>query len=533
MMVACDDMYSMIKDDLDKGETVYTGVVDSIAYYSGNNRVRFTWQVNADPRISKTVIYWNNGNSIDSISVPVNRTQTGVLKMEKEFNIPEGAYTFEFVTKDNDGHRSLAVEISAEIYGERYGASLSNRNISSMVVTKGPEVKLVWANQESVAALYTTLEYTDHSVNPPVKRTIRIENDDTETLLPGIRLEPFTLVTTYHPVGGMDEVNTQVRSYIPYLAEKDILIANGLIDYTSANADGIVKLVYPMHANSFQDLHYFKNVHELDLTGGDIPLPKLSYLRNGVYSEIGGGQWVSYMRKAGDISAANKQIILELLESGQVTKIRYVPNSMGLDSDFAPYILSGVVELTSLPNEALVPNQFNINGTLESTNFTVNLTYPATDAPAGTGLQNVYKMTLVSRCGSIVFAIPPAYQFNLQEYPYLKFRVNTPELELLSGNFEVYRRIWARFMNYLWGFPANIANTAWGQELYQINKGSIIVSEDNLHKWVEYTINLSARTNMHNRVIVITPGEEANTATFPPEIDRTYYFSNIRFSKNP
>jgi hypothetical protein len=371
----------------------------------------------------------------------------------------------------------------------------------------------------------------DHTVTPAVKRTVRIENDETETILRGVKLEPFTVVTNYLPEGSLDSIDTPARAYIPLVTEGDVLIANGFMEYTAAKTDAVRKLIYPMHTGSFKDVYYFPNLHELDLTGGDIPLSKLAYSRNDVYNEVGGEAGVPFVRKAGSISDENKQIILGLLASGQFTKVRYYPNSMGLDTDFAPYVTSGVVELVNLPTESLIPNQFLLNGIVENVNFTTDITYPATDAPAGTGLQNIYKMKIMVRDGSLLFALPSEYQFNVQEYPYFKFKVCTPPANLLTDDYAIYKKIWVRFMTKLWSFGNN---SVFDQELYNVPKGTVTIDDANLHTWVDVTIPLAETVNNHNRVIILTPGEENTTAaTFPPAVDRIYYFANIRFSKTP
>jgi hypothetical protein len=202
-----------------------------------------------------------------------------------------------------------------------------------------------------------------------------------------------------------------------------------------------------------------------------------------------------------------------------------------MDSDLAPYVGTGKVELMSLPAEVLVPNQFQADGRLEAINFGINITYPATDAPAGTGLQNIYKLTVVAKDGSLFFALPTEFQFNIREYPYLKYKIYTPEADLLTDNYRIFRNIYLRTMNRLWGFSGN---SAFGQELYTYPRGSFSISEENLHKWTDVTANLAPILNLHNRVLLFTIGEESGSSgPFPPEIDRTFYFANIRFSKNP
>jgi hypothetical protein len=527
MIYACDDMNSLHQDDIDRGETIYTGKVDSIKAFPGNNRVRFSWLVDSDPRITKTVIYWNSGK--DSTVIPVTRTVADTVTASTELAIPEGAYTFEFVTKDDYGHRSLKVETSVSIYGEKYGATLPNRNIRTMEASAGPTLKIIWSPVETVTALYTVLQYMDYT-NPsnPVQQTVRIENDVTETILENIRLEPFLVTTTYNPENGLDPVDATTREYIPYIAEKDILLANGFTEFTAEKSASITKLVYPVHVNSFQDLFYFLNVRELDLSGTGIPLTTSSFNRNNAYGVVGGGEWVPFVRKASNLSDANIQIIKDLLESGQITKIRYVPNSLGLDELFAPYVSSGIVELFALPDEVLIPHKFYVDGVVESTNFRIDLEFPATDAPAGTGLQNVYKMTMLARAGSIVFVLPTDYQFNADEYKYLKFKIYAPGASMFQGSYDPFRRVYLRFMNYLWSIRDN--NLA--QDFWDSGVNNFKLTDEQLQRWEDITIPYANAVGKHTRVVIFNMGGEAS-ATFPTTPDMVFYVANFRFTKEP
>ena len=98
---SCENINDVHEEYLKWGEEIYTGVVDSLEAYPGNERIKFTWMINADPRITKTVIYWNDGG--DSAVVEVNRTQSGIMRMETSLNLPENSYIFKFVTKDDEG----------------------------------------------------------------------------------------------------------------------------------------------------------------------------------------------------------------------------------------------------------------------------------------------------------------------------------------------------------------------------------------------------------------------------------------------
>src|SRR5690606_29682191 len=58
---------------------------------------------------------------------------------------------------------------------------------------------------------------------------------------------------------------TSDQPFIPQ--ELEILQANGVGRFTTADVEGVSKLTYPMNMSTFADLFYFPNVHELDLTG--------------------------------------------------------------------------------------------------------------------------------------------------------------------------------------------------------------------------------------------------------------------------
>jgi hypothetical protein len=204
-------MNSVNQEYFDRGETFYTGKVNYLQAFPGNNRVRFLWYVNSDPRITRTVIYWNGvSGGVDSTVVAINRTQPGSIQAETELNLPESGYVFEFVTKDDNGNRSLAVERSVAIYGDKYIALLQNRDVVSVSVSK-----ITWATVSSQEILYTIVQYTDYTdPDNPATRTLRVENEDTETELSGAKSgEPLSVTTSYLPANGIDIVDALPKIY--------------------------------------------------------------------------------------------------------------------------------------------------------------------------------------------------------------------------------------------------------------------------------------------------------------------------------
>src|SRR3546814_12035659 len=87
--------------------------------------------------------------------------------------------------------------------------------------------------------------------------------------------------------------STRTDTLFPYTtrfrsSERDVLEANGVTEFTADGVSSIEKLVFPIRTNSLQDIFYFPNLKELDLTGGGMfDLTTLVYDRNGAHSEIG------------------------------------------------------------------------------------------------------------------------------------------------------------------------------------------------------------------------------------------------------
>jgi hypothetical protein len=204
-------MSSITEEYMKGGEIIYTGMIDSALAVPGNNRAIFSWELSSDPRVTKTVIYWNEG--VDSSLVAISASQIG-KKVEKELQLTEAYYLFNIITKDDEGHRSNGVNISADVYGDQYIAGLRNRSIqTSTMGTTGLTVN--WFAIETTDIQYVTVVYTDFSdPGNPVAKTVQVENTDTSTLLPGAKLgESFTVVTVYLPKGGLDMVSVPAKGY--------------------------------------------------------------------------------------------------------------------------------------------------------------------------------------------------------------------------------------------------------------------------------------------------------------------------------
>ena len=120
-----DDNY---KEFVKGGEIVYLGKADSVQTFSGKNRIKVTWLLLSDPKINKSVIYWNEKQ--DSLVVAIERSSgidTVSVFLE---NMAEQTYNFEIYNYDSSGHSSVKQEAIGTVYGDNYASSLTNRSFA-------------------------------------------------------------------------------------------------------------------------------------------------------------------------------------------------------------------------------------------------------------------------------------------------------------------------------------------------------------------------------------------------------------------
>ena len=536
-LVSCGDMYDNMKEYT--GEIIYPARLDTIVGRIGFERVEIdllkagripSKNINLGKANRVLISYDDQEVIIDSL---VSWVSIRDLKLSK-------LYRFNIYTLDEFNNRSVPQQIALIPYTSADVASLS---VTPPRILASPTSAVIdWPNGlNSVLFNYVSLTYKYTDKNGAKKEGKR--GSDSRFVIgnlePGKQIQVDVEYSVVPKVNGVAILDT-VKLSIPFTfntlssatrfepAESNILTKNGLTTFTSDAASKFTKLTYPIHANSLQDLFYFPNLKELDLTGGDLfTLLSADYNRNGATSTIGGGKWLPFVRKAGNISESNAQTLKDLLESGTLTKVTYIPQSMGLDAMLAPYVKTGVVSLVALPTETLIPFNYTLDGVIQDNAWKMDLKIPAVDAPAGVGLQNVIKMTLKSKNASFVFSLPKEYQFNLGEYKYLKFKVYSPVAANVSGTYVPYRRLWLRFMNYLWAFNNE---SSYGQEYWSPGTDKHTLADSELQKWTDVTVNLEEGANKHNRVIVLNIGGEPSL-TFAPTTDMVYYFSSFRFSK--
>ncbi len=538
MLFSCKGMYDNIEPYAK--EVVYPAKYDTIISRIGFERVeldlmkagRIPSKNISMGKSTKTIVEYDDQQIIiDSLVSWVNVTE---LKQPK-------LYRIRVYTVDAYENKSVAQEIAVIPYTQ---SDIDNLVLASPRILTSPNAAVFdWTTQLSSILLdYKSLSYKYEDQNGETVTGLREENPRifAANLKAG---EPFEMELRYNVVPKVNgasildsvEVVTPLNIVMPTSStvfnpvEKEVLITNGITNFTADGVDSFRKLIFPVQTNTLQDLFYFPNVEELDLTGGDIfELTTLSYNRNNVVQEIGGGNYLPFIRKVSPISDANAQSMLDLLELGIIKKIKYIPNSLGIDHLLAPYVESGIVELVETPAESLIPFNFFLDGRVQGGDgWAMELEAPAKAYPAGTDIKNPIKATMVGKNGTFVFALPKEYRFNIAEYKFLKFDVYMPEKSTYQGVYAPFQRLWPRFMNYLWAFSSE---STFGQELWNTNADDYRIPDSELNKWTEVTIDLSSIEANHTRVVALNIGGEPSL-TFEPETPMVYYFANFRFSK--
>ncbi|MFV0313409.1 MAG: DUF4998 domain-containing protein [Dysgonomonas sp.] len=172
-LTSCSDMDDYLKY-LD-GVPTYTGIVDSVNFHSGDERVVFTGLLTSDPKIRQVKIFWNNRK--DSLILNINRT-SGVDTLFLPIPLKEGRYNFEVISFDDKGIPSITVAKTGISYGAEYKKGLYNRPVKKLE-KEGNDAVIEWYNgDESSPFVKIDYEDTDGQL-----RTVKALTSDESTIL--------------------------------------------------------------------------------------------------------------------------------------------------------------------------------------------------------------------------------------------------------------------------------------------------------------------------------------------------------------
>lgn len=207
ILSSCNKMDDIQRKYAEREEVVYLGKVDSIQSFPGVNRTKLTWYMSSDPRIDRTIIYWNLRR--DSIVKEFNRTQPGVKKDSILINnLPEGTTLFEFRNVNNEGETSLYSSISANIWGSAFANGLNARKITEFDFDYGQSLYNLTLSPTAAgdSVVYSQIIYTNKHGE---ENSVRIERDTIATV---VELADFPdggelrYRTVFFPPQGIDTV---------------------------------------------------------------------------------------------------------------------------------------------------------------------------------------------------------------------------------------------------------------------------------------------------------------------------------------
>lgn len=585
ILASCSGQY----DNIEKfaGEVIYPARFDTIIGYVGYERVELDlMKAGRIPssklklgKASKTVVeYDGEKHYIDSVCSWVNITGLTETKL----------YRFFVYTEDDYGNKSVPQEI-ALIPFTRLDRNLIG--IASPKLTVSPSAMVVeWPNGlNSVVMEYHSLSYsytdkdgvkqkgevttprfycgnlpTGQELTVDVNyKVVPIQSDGTKILDTVMVSKPLVV-----------NIPTRDTPFSP--SETSILQANGISTFTAEAVKNVTNLTYPLHTATFSDLFYFPNLTSLDLTGAGLSnvLPTLDYVRNGVKSRSGGDAWQPFMlrvEKPADINISSIASLKDILESGQLRHIRYIPKSMGLDNILAPYVKTGVVELVQdndplYPETVFIDPQFFVKGQVVDNNWEMYSFYSGNFLPRSgftdigkfnshnetvngqpvdlhleqliqSDGSNIYKCIVRMRSASFAMCLPKEYRFDNQRYKKLRFKMFCgTEASLMAGSNNVFLQPWIRPMNYMWNFGNN---SIYGQQNWDVAQpqGNWIQTNQIQNEWREYVIDMTPNdggdnSNRRNRVIVFNIGHEPASFSYNASKQVIIYVADIRFTKN-
>lgn len=194
LLSACSKMDDTYKQFIAQGEIPYAGAVDSVKVFPGKNRLQLSWLL-TDPQVTKAKIYWNNqSDSLDMVIKRVNEVDTVNVILSP---MPEGAYSFDIYTFDDDGNKSIKVSTTGQVYGDRYTSSLLPRPVKSAIYSDGA-VSITWGSADTHVTS-TQIKYTGAG---GVQQRVTVPVDSMTTTLPNFDFSAsgtFDYTTEYLP----------------------------------------------------------------------------------------------------------------------------------------------------------------------------------------------------------------------------------------------------------------------------------------------------------------------------------------------
>lgn len=158
LVSSCTSMNDYHDEYLKRGETLYVGKVDSARIYPGKGRLVIHYW-NSDPKAKKLIVYWKSRTDSMLLDIPEKPVGQAV-----EIVIPgleENNYLIEMITLNAEmKNPSIVFQTGGRVYGDKFQASLSDRQVKTAVFLPTGEAEIRWLGAVE-KAIGTELVYTD------------------------------------------------------------------------------------------------------------------------------------------------------------------------------------------------------------------------------------------------------------------------------------------------------------------------------------------------------------------------------------
>lgn len=256
LLASCADMNDTHQEFLDRGQQIYVGKADTLVVHGGYNRVHIKGLMYYANSAEKCVIRWTLNGVKDSVVVFANEWKTNEDTLSVTIDgLQEGTQRFFVQTYDREGNKSLNVECSGNVYGDRYILTASPKIITQLSV-KPEGLELAWNKSEE--AIEVEVKYDTNSG----EETLKIEADATTTLLRDWKLSGTiqTRTVLVPEKGAIDTLYTAWRSlqfpdFVEFLVEKPKITylkwANDAVTGHSGSHKGVFDGIFAGGENQF------------------------------------------------------------------------------------------------------------------------------------------------------------------------------------------------------------------------------------------------------------------------------------------
>lgn len=200
-LFGCKKMPGDYKEYLAKAEGVYPGKPKSLRVLQGINRANISLMMSPDPRVVKVKLYWNSRR--DSIETPITAANIAKEKIIIIPSIAEGVYTFEAVTCDAAGRRSIPLEKTASVLGANYLSGLFNRVVKARItVEEQPAVS--WYSETDTSSIMVGIRVSYPLKDGGTAVVFTKKSRDTTLLTHALPLGKMMIKTAYLPKLAID-----------------------------------------------------------------------------------------------------------------------------------------------------------------------------------------------------------------------------------------------------------------------------------------------------------------------------------------